>query len=638
MSPQNLNQWRDYSRKAKLFAAKGPAYHYIYLRWRLNRWLNSRVLNVTDMPYRTFLSEFDLDKEALMGVRKALGHQDFEEASRQLGRTFVSRKSPHFCFTPTEVDAIIHFVDETEKAATIQAANEVCHNLFRFRAAEPVIFEDAVDWTYCPQGNKDWTWDLNRHAYFETLGRAYTYSGDERYVEKFQELLLDWLAKNPVDTRQANWSSVFEVGFRINTWIWAFHYFRLAPSFDTKFCLAFLKGLFVHGCYLDAHIELHAQNNHLLLEAKSLAMLGLLFPEFKQAAHWRERGLKLLYREIEAQIYPDGVHGEMATHYHRVIAGELLELLVVLENNHIPIPPAIQAGFERMVDFEVWVTKPNGQIPLLGDSALQDTYLRYTAASGGAIFMKRTALKSVIPNPGEAEVWLLGPQRIETFQRTTSDEVSLDSRAFPDGGYFVMRHGHTSAAPYLVFDCGPFGYKPVPSHGHADALSFELHAWGQTLLVDPGIYGTQLGQNWRNFFRGTRAHNSVVVDNLDQSILIDVWRVYQPAQAKLHQWITSDHFDFVDGSHNGYMRLPEGVTHRRRIFFVKPEYWIVIDTVTGSGEHTYDNYFHLMPNAVVQINQESQQVRATGGVDDTGLIIAPLPPSDNCRVEVFTGE
>lgn len=45
-----------------------------------------------------------------------------------------------------------------------------------------------------------------------------------------------------------------------------------------------------------------------------------------------------------------------------------------------------------------------------------------------------------------------------------------------------------------------------------------------------------------------------------------------------------------------------------------------------------------MPNAVVQINPESQQVRATGGIDDTGLIIAPLPSLGNRRVDVFTGE
>ncbi|MCB0208633.1 MAG: alginate lyase family protein [Anaerolineae bacterium] len=631
------NRWVDMGRKAKLFAAKGPKYHYTYFRWRLNRRLNTRLATVASLTEAEFLSQFHLDREPLQPVKDALTGHNSEAASEKLACYFTSRATPHFCFEPATVRDIVDFVSDAHKACTLHTADELCRNIFHFREVPAVHFGDAIDWLYCPHGNGDWTWDLNRHAYFETLGRAYAYSGDERYAAKFRELLLDWLAKNPADVSQPNWSSIFEVGFRINTWIWAFYLFRAAPSFDTELCLALLKGLFMHGCFLEAHIELHAQNNHLLLEAKSLAMLGLLFPEFKLANRWRQRGLKLLYREVEAQVCPDGVHGEMATHYHKVIAGELLELLVLLERNGVDVPTPIQTRFERMVDFEVWVTKPNGRLPLLGDSALEDTYMRY-AAAGGVLFLNRSDLKAIVPDPGEAEVWLLGPKRITAFQKNVGDTVSLTSRAFPDGGYFVMRHGHAETSPYLVFDCGPFGYKPVPSHGHADALSFELHVGGQTLLVDAGIYGTQLGRDWRNFFRGTRAHNTVVVDDYDQSTLIDVWRVYQPAQATLHQWETGDHFDFVDGSHNGYTRLPAGVTHRRRIFFVKPEYWVVIDTMTGSGEHTYDNYFHLIPNAVVRRDPASQQVRATGESDASGLIIAPVQFGSNYQLESFTGE
>jgi hypothetical protein len=150
-----------------------------------------------------------------------------------------------------------------------------------------------------------------------------------------------------------------------------------------------------------------------------------------------------------------------------------------------------------------------------------------------------------------------------------------------------------------------------------------LFANGQTFLVDPGIYSTQLGADWRNFFRGSRAHNTVIVDGQDQSILVDTWRVDRPARATLHQWLTTAKFDFVDGSHDGYQRLSEGITHRRQIFFVKPEYWIVVDLLTGSGIHEFDLLFHLAADFQTHFDADTAQLHICGA-RETKLVVAPL--------------
>jgi hypothetical protein len=198
-----------------------------------------------------------------------------------------------------------------------------------------------------------------------------------------------------------------------------------------------------------------------------------------------------------------------------------------------------------------------------------------------------------------------------------------------------MRQGQNSEAIYLAFDNGPFGYKPVPGHGHADALSFELYAYGQTHLVDPGVYGTRLGDDWRNFFRSSRAHNTVVVDDQDQSLLVGTWQVDRPAQTTLHQWFSDDCFDFVDASHNGYECLAEPITHRRQIFFVKPEYWVVSDWLTGYGKHCFDLYFHAMPGKETQL-EPSLGSACIGNRGEPGLHIIPLASSD-LAVDVITG-
>ena len=606
-------------REARVLVAKGPAYYYAYSRQRLSGWLGQRRIEAAVLDDRAFLAHIDLERPELGEVKRAAITGKCEDVAANLLVHFQTRIVPRFFFARGDIEDTISLIGSDHRDATIHAADEVCQNIFRFRGAGPVQFEEGVDWTHCPQGNIDWMWDLNRHAYFETLGRAYWYTGDERYALKFRDLLFDWLMHNPVGRGQPNWIYPFEVAFRINTWMWAFHYFRSAAAFDRETCLAFLKGLLAHGLCLDANLELHIRNNHLLLEAKALAMLGLLFPEFKQAARWRRRGLKILYQQVRAQVCSDGVHYERATLYHRIIAGQLLELLVLLENNGVPVPSDIIRAFERMVEFELWVTKPDGLAPLLGDSALKDTYLRFSASSGGPAFLERSDLGAVASPVDEMSTWLLGHERRQRYLSSPATICGLESRPFPEGGYFVMRQGQAPESAYLVFDCGPF----VSGHSHADALSFELYAHGQTLLVDPGVYSTYLGQDWRDFFRGSRAHNTVVVDNLDQSALMGTWRARHPARVTLHQWTSSDHFDLADGSHDGYERLSEPITHRRQVLFVKPEYWVIIDLLIGRGQHCFDLYFHLMPGVDVQLEPGSGSLHAGNG-RGPGLIIVPL--------------
>jgi len=598
--------------------------------------LRQFFLKTPDIGHLDIFNYIDLSTAELTNVREALTRNENKIAEIHLSNYFKNRTHPIFFFKADNLDEIIQLIDHEQKRETILNADQICKNIFNFRRAGDVRFSSGINWNYSPKGNIDWTWDLNRHTYFETLGRAYLYTKEERYFNKFSDLLLDWLANNPTGVHKPNWSSVFEIAFRINTWLWAFFYFRGAQSFGESICLPLLKGLLIHGLHLSDNLEYHVQNNHLLIEAKALVMLGLLFAEFKDAKKWRQHGLKIFFKQIIKQVCNDGVHGERAMHYHRIITGEVLELLVLFENNNIEAPLDVIKIFNKMVEFELWTTKPNGRIPLLGDSALEDTHLRFSAIRGGPPFLKRKDLKSISPLPDESEIWLLGKKRIQEYYNFTSEPTMLNSRSFPDGGYFVMRGGQDPQSLYLVFDCGPFGYYLTPNHGHADALSFEMHACGQTMLVDPGYYSAHLGQDWRNFFRGTRAHNTIVVDNQDQSFLLDTRRVYHPAQVELHEWISNEHFDFVDGSHNGYRHLPQPIKHRRQIFFVKPEYWIVIDVLTGSGKHICDLYYHMMPHIETHLNKETGYLRC-GVQNETILDIVPLNSSD-LQADIISGK
>ena len=82
-------------------------------------------------------------------------------------------------------------------------------------------------------------------------------------------------------------------------------------------------------------------------------------------------------REVEAQICSDGVHAERSTMYHRIIAGELAELMLFCMHNNIRKLEHLNLVIQKMAEFEIYFSSENGFVPLFGDAYLKDTYLRF---------------------------------------------------------------------------------------------------------------------------------------------------------------------------------------------------------------------------------------------------------------------
>ena len=171
------------------------------------------------------------------------------------------------------------------------------------------------------------------------------------------------------------------------------------------------------------------------------------------------------------------------------------------------------------------------------------------------------------------------------------------SRAFPDGGYYVMRDGWTRDASYLLIDCGPHGADNC-GHAHADALAFDLAAHGRTLLVDPGTFTYTGAADVRDAFRASAAHNTLTIDGESSSVPDRAFTWQHIARATTHHWTTHRRFDFFEGAHDGYARLPSPATHARSVLFIKGDYWILRDRVTTSGAHRYELGFHFAAGSV----------------------------------------
>jgi len=69
------------------------------------------------------------------------------------------------------------------------------------------------------------------------------------------------------------------------------------------------------------------------------------------------------------------------------------------------------------------------------------------------------------------------------------------------------------------------------------------------------------------------------------------------ARAQCNRWVSAAGHDYVDGSHDGYVSI--GVTHRRRLIYLRPNQWVIVDDLTGKGDHHLLQTWHFAREAIV---------------------------------------
>lgn len=476
--------------------------------------------------------------------------------------------------------------------------------------SSPLVHWSKIDYLNSDlAGDKKITWELNRQQYFATLGRAYWYTDDEGFAESFSDHIQSWIELNPPKLG-INWASSLEVGFRSISWLWAIHFFRDSVHLTASLFQQILKLLYVHARHLEKYLSTYfSPNTHLTGEALALFYLGLLLPQFRESSRWRATGEEILLRELARHVRPDGVYFEQSSYYHRYTTDFYLHFILLLQANDLEVPDRLRQKVAGLLDHLMYITRPDGTSPLFGDDdggklmmlneGAPDDF-RSTLATGAAL-LKRGDYKLVAHEVTEETLWLMGTEGLERFECLDKALPDSESRAFEDGGYYVMRDGWSRDDNYMLIDCGPLGGLKC-GHAHADALGFELAVHGRTLLVDPGTFTYTGSKEQRDYFRSSAAHNTLTIDGESSSTSDGPFSWKQVANAKKLKWISQPRFDFFIGQHDGYLRLSAPALHHRSILFLKNDYWIIVDEIETEGIHEYDLHFHFVDSARPEIS------------------------------------
>ncbi len=477
-------------------------------------------------------------------------------------------------------------------------------------------------------------WELSRFQHLATLGKAYWLTSDDRYAAEFVAQITHWMAENPPQFG-VNWACTMEVAIRAFNWLWGYAFFHKAPQVTPDFRRALAGSLLAHGRHVRYNLERGADgitSNHYLADLVGLVGLGFACPVFHEAQAWREFSLAETFREIERQVHTDGGDYESSIPYHRLVAEMFLAIAILCRRNGVALPEPFSQRLQRMLDFTLAYTKPNGLAPQVGDADDGRLHIladypgwdrrdhRHLLATGGAFFGRTDWVCAAGPHTEES-LWLLGDPCGITVPRVAP---TVGTQAFPASGLYLMRAGDL----YLLITCGAVGTRGLGNHKHNDVLSFEFQVGGQDVIVDPGSYLYTPEPAWRNRFRSTAVHNTVMVDGAEQNRFGEggLFWLHPDATPRCLVWESTAETDRFVGDHDGYARLSQPVIHRREFRLDKQARRIDLgDSLVGGGMHALVWNFTLAPGVAVHQAGELQWLLGTDSVRVKFSVTASTP-------------
>lgn len=430
--------------------------------------------------------------------------------------------------------------------AVLRRVSLLSETRWRFLNEEhEVVTKD--DWN-APALAKLWLYNLH---YFDDLNAHDAAVRHGWHVSQLQR----WIAENPPGTG-VGWEP-YPISLRVVNLV---KWFLCGNEANAMV----MHSLAVQARFLMKRLEYHLLGNHLFANAKALIFAGLFFSG-DEAERWCATGLRIIEEQLDEQILADGGHFERSPMYHALMLEDALDLLNLCTVYGRPVGARWESIIKKMLGWLAVMTHPDGELAFFNDAAM-------------GVAPRLQSLLEYAGRLGIEHTWLAAPQ----------------SNLLADSGYArIERDGMV-----LLADIGPIGPDYLPGHAHADTLSFELSLGGRRVVVNCGtsVYGTG---DERQRQRGTAAHNTVRVDQVDSS---EVWAGFRVARRARVRDVRRDEAS-VAGTHDGYARLPGKPLHRR--------YWTaveggldVVDEISVAGRHLAEIFFHFHPDWRVQLGEE----------------------------------
>lgn len=539
------------------------------------------------------LSRLDLDTPGLEKVKASAGNPT--AAAAELLTYYRNRSH-----VKHPVGRAVDVHDKTVASEKdLKIADDALEHVFVGQPAYPSHFcGNDIDWSTNPYPDQEWVWQLNRMTFWESMGKAYRQTGDERYAQAWADQIVDWTRNNPRDAEHAYaWRSI-EAGIRGHRWTGLFQYFIDSPAFTPEVLVAYLNSCHDHANFL---MTKYAKgSNWALMKAEGMAFIAMTFPEFSEAGQWNSEAISRLNQEITRQVYPDGHQRELAFGYH---VGSIDWFLRTYQMAQINGKAGVFSDnytriIEKMCEVPMKLAFPDGSTPQFGDS---------WSAKPGQYHDQLREWAKMFDRPDFLYV------ASEGAEGTMPDATAF---AFKESGLYSMRSSWARDAIGLVLKCGPDG----GGHSQPDNGTFELYAGGRHLMPDAGSYIYSGDPEGRAWFRQTKVHQTLTLNGKNSA--------YAP---KLRLWQPGQDLDALVVENQSYPDL----LHRRAVLFVDKKYFVIVDEAIGDGVGDIDLHFQLAPGTAV-FDEKKYGVRS--GFDQGWNVLVQTMPQPGLVLQKEEGQ
>ncbi len=300
------------------------------------------------------------------------------------------------------------------------------------------------------------------------------------------------------------------------------------------------------------------------------------------------KGLHMLAEELGEQILPDGGHISRNPETVLSVASDLLSLVDAMTQRDQIVPVTIRRALDRMMPMIRFMLHGDGKLALFNGG---------TEGVGG---------------------WA---QTLLSYDTGRTRETLHSAQA----GYHRIACGRT----LIIADCGLAPPGDMSHDAHAGALSFELSAGDERIVVNGGT-APMKGAEWVQAMRATAAHSTVTIaDTSSAHVVNGAWakrflglRLIDGPTRIEHKRHENEAGILLDTSHDGYAK-PFGLVHERQIFVahdgndIRGEDRLV--PRSGAAPSRFAARFHLHPS-----------VKAARGSDRRSVVLT-LPSGTTWR-------
>jgi hypothetical protein len=452
-------------------------------------------------------------------------------------------------------------------------------------------------------GDVKYAWELSRLQYLQPVAALAAYTGDGALAALCAHHIESWIDANP-PFRGIHWASMIELAHRVASLLVVTGLIG-ERAFDDKLRAKIGASLAAHGWWIERFpSRFSSANNHRIAETAGLYLLGVLAPGLTAASRWEAAGRRMLEHEAGCQFHADGVPAEQSVSYG---AFSLEWLALCGKVGAVAGRPFDEAYWQQLISaarFLRAITDASGHQPHLGDDDGSHV-LASGFAERGYINSILSALAAVTDTPDFAPPYPVAHLREAVFGRPAPPpQPSSGLRHYPAGGYTLAREYRNAGEVLWLMDHGPLGYLGIAAHGHADALSVWLHIGGRPVLVDAGTYRYYGDHAWRDHFRSTPAHNTLVIDGRDSSRTAGPFNWSARAKTTVIEMRTESDRWVVEAEHDGY-RAGFGLVHRRRLERQPAGAFLLTDRLIGRGRPVPVEIGFLLDPTLTLIEQGS---------------------------------